>query len=86
METKKQRDTGHLGACGLRRSAVAAASSERPRRVIAKPYEVITGSKPSVIVGGGVGHAPVVLACMAGRAVQLYSSMDVKWRTSWRAI
>ena len=62
---------------------VAAASPERPGRVIAKPYEVSTGSKPSVIVGGGMGHAPVVLACMAGRAVQLYSSIDVNRRTFW---
>ena len=66
------------GACALRLSAVAAASPERPGRVIAKPYEVSTGSKPSVIVGWGMIHAQVVLACMAGRAVQLYASLAVK--------
>jgi len=53
-----------------------AASPERPRRVIAKLYEVNTGSKPSVIVGGGMGHDPVVLACTPGCAVQLYGIDD----------
>ena len=62
-------------------SAVAAASPERPGWVIAKPYEVSTTSKPSFIVGRGMGHAPVVLACIAGHAIQLYASMAVNRRT-----
>ena len=69
-----------LCACALRCALPVprsrAASPERPRRVIAKLYEVNTGSKPSVIVGGGMGHDPVVLACTPGCAVQLYGIDD----------
>ena len=69
-----------MRAAPVRRSLLCV-SPERPRRLIAKYYEVSTGSKPSVIVGRGMGHDPVVLACMAGgRAVQLYSSMAVEPR------
>ena len=54
---------------------VTATSPERPRRVLARPDEVSTGSRPSGIIGGIMGHDPVAMAFTACRAVRLYISI-----------
>ena len=50
---------------------VAATSLERPRRVIAKPEEVDTGPRLSVITESIIGHDPMAMASTAGGVVGL---------------
>ena len=50
---------------------VAANSPGRPRRLMAKPEEVGTGSRLSGITRGIMGHDPVAMACTAGGVVGL---------------
>ena len=52
-------------------SSVAATLRGPPRRVIAKPEEVGTGSRLSGITEGIVGHDPVAMASAAGGVVGL---------------
>ena len=56
-----------LSGCPL----VAANSPGRPRRLIAKPEEIVTGSPLSGITEGIMGHDPVAMASTAGGVVGL---------------
>ena len=50
-------------------------------RLIARPDEVSTGFRPSLIVEGAMGHNPTAMVCTAARAVRLYVSIAVNLRS-----
>ena len=51
-------------------------------RVMAKPEEVDTGPRLSVITEGIIGHDPVAMARMAGSTVGLYAPTSVHRRSA----
>ena len=59
---------------------VTATPPERPQRVMAKPDEVGTGSRPSGIIEGVMSHDPIAMVYTAARAVRLYVSINVNLR------
>ena len=62
---------GSASAAFLTGGLVAATSPGRPRRVMAKPEEVVTGSPLSVITRDIMRHDPVAMASTAGGVVGL---------------